>query len=237
MTVASEIARIQGVKANILNAIAAKGVIVPSGAMLADCPNLISSISGGGGGFVIGGREYRTVVIGGKEWLAENLDFAFEGLTVGVLGGSADEPRANYYNNDGATYGWGGTKYGLLYNAPAVSALEAGKATYFPGWHVPTDADYVALFNAVGGASVAGKKLKSATGWDDNGGGDGTTGFDVVPSGYLQFYTFGDAGKTGRLRDVQGKRALFSGDSDSVDLTGANPAIQFSVRLVKDSVN
>ena len=47
MTVASEIARIQGVKANILDAIAAKGVTVPSDAMLADCPSLISSISGG----------------------------------------------------------------------------------------------------------------------------------------------------------------------------------------------
>lgn len=48
MTVASEIARLQGVKTNILNAIAAKGVSVSSGAKLADCPNLISSISGGG---------------------------------------------------------------------------------------------------------------------------------------------------------------------------------------------
>ena len=47
MTVASEIARIQGVKANILDAIAAKGVTVPSGAKLADCPNLIGNITQG----------------------------------------------------------------------------------------------------------------------------------------------------------------------------------------------
>lgn len=48
MTVATEIVRIQGVKSNILDAIAAKGVTVPSGAKLADCPGLIASITGGG---------------------------------------------------------------------------------------------------------------------------------------------------------------------------------------------
>lgn len=47
MTVASEIARLQGVKTNILDAIAAKGVTVPSGAKLADCPNLIDNITQG----------------------------------------------------------------------------------------------------------------------------------------------------------------------------------------------
>lgn len=50
MSIASEITRLQGVKANILQAIADKGVEVPSGSKLANCPNLIASISGGGGG-------------------------------------------------------------------------------------------------------------------------------------------------------------------------------------------
>jgi len=49
MSIASEITRLQGAKSNILDAIAAKGVSVPSGAKLADCPELISLISGGGG--------------------------------------------------------------------------------------------------------------------------------------------------------------------------------------------
>ena len=52
MSIASEITRLQGVKTNILQAISDKGVEVPSGSMLADCPNLIASISGGGGGGV-----------------------------------------------------------------------------------------------------------------------------------------------------------------------------------------
>jgi len=50
MSIASEITRLQGVKSDILQAISDKGVEVPSGSMLADCPDLIASISGGGGG-------------------------------------------------------------------------------------------------------------------------------------------------------------------------------------------
>lgn len=48
MSIASEITRLQGVKSNILNAIADKGVTVPANSALADCPNLINSISAGG---------------------------------------------------------------------------------------------------------------------------------------------------------------------------------------------
>lgn len=49
MSIQSEITRLQGVKADILTAIEAKNVIVPTGAMLADCPGLIAEITGGGG--------------------------------------------------------------------------------------------------------------------------------------------------------------------------------------------
>lgn len=50
MSIASEISRLQGVKADILQAISDKGVTVPAGSALDDCPGLIASISGGGGG-------------------------------------------------------------------------------------------------------------------------------------------------------------------------------------------
>lgn len=44
MSIASEITRLQGVKSDILQAISDKGVTVPAGSALADCPNLISGI-------------------------------------------------------------------------------------------------------------------------------------------------------------------------------------------------
>lgn len=46
MSIQSEITRLQGVKSEILSSIAAKNVIVPPGAALADCPGLIASING-----------------------------------------------------------------------------------------------------------------------------------------------------------------------------------------------
>lgn len=48
-TVAEEITRISGCREDIKTAIAAKGVNVPTGAKLADCPALIASITGGSG--------------------------------------------------------------------------------------------------------------------------------------------------------------------------------------------
>lgn len=48
MSVASEITRLQGVKREIMDALSAKGVTVPQGAALADVPELIGDIPGGG---------------------------------------------------------------------------------------------------------------------------------------------------------------------------------------------
>lgn len=49
MSIASEITRLQGVKSDILQAISDKGVTVPAGSALDDCPDLIASIPSGGG--------------------------------------------------------------------------------------------------------------------------------------------------------------------------------------------
>ena len=91
MSIASEITRLQGVKTNILQAISDKGVEVPSGSMLADCPNLIASISGGGGE---GGTPYLKNIMPttGVKVVDKN----------GYIGGDflgAYYPSTNYYNN------------------------------------------------------------------------------------------------------------------------------------------
>ena len=58
----------------------------------------------------IGGKVYRTATIGGKVWLAENLDFKFSGCAIGQSGASSSEPRANYDNNDETANGWTGRR-------------------------------------------------------------------------------------------------------------------------------
>ena len=49
------------------------------------------------------------------------------------------------------------------------------------GWHLPTRTEWNALFTEVGGKSIAGKILKSQTGWDGNGTDE--YGFSALPAG------------------------------------------------------
>jgi uncharacterized protein (TIGR02145 family) len=50
------------------------------------------------------------------------------------------------------------------------------------GWHIPTDAEWSALEEAIG--PDAGTKLKSKEGWSDNGNGTDDYGFRALPAGY-----------------------------------------------------
>ena len=54
------------------------------------------------------------------------------------------------------------------------------------GWHLPTKAEFLTLFTAVGGMSVAGKKLKSTSGWKDYneiiGNGTDDYSFSALPA-------------------------------------------------------
>lgn len=303
MSIASEIERLQGVKSEILQAIADKGVEVPSGSMLADCPNLIASISGGCGGGVpylknimpttgvkvvdengyiggdflgvyypstnyynnfavvipgadysasglgsvtfvdttttIGGRVYRTVTIGGATWLAENLDYKFSGCGIGG-GGTPTTPNAWYYNNDEATYGIDGVrKCGLLYNWYACKLLNDNRSDLIPGWHVPTNDEWTALANAVGGTGVAGTRLKAANvGWATSWGGTDDYGFAVLPAGSYDgsFYSVGSYAIFWTITE-SGSNAYYRG-FDTGATMGQNTLYKsngYSVRLVKDS--
>ena len=306
MSIQSEITRLQGVKADILSSIEAKNVIVPTGAMLADCPGLIAEITGGGGvpylknimpttgvkvvdenGYIggdflgayypnsnyynnfavvipgadysneglgtvtfvdntttIGGRVYRTVTINGVTWLAENLDFKFSGCGIGG-GGTPSTPNAWYYNNDETTYGIDGTrKCGLLYNWYAVKLLNDNRADLIPGWHVPTNDEWSALANSVGGASTAGTVLKALDGaadgsWPTDWNGTDDFGFGVLPAGYYNynFTTVGSSTHFWTSTEYSSSNAYFwrFDTGSSIGSIDYYKTYGRSVRLVKDS--
>lgn len=193
---------------------------------------------GGGGGCDIGGRTYPTVNIGGKTWMAENLDFKFSGLVIGQ-GSSSSKPRANYYSNDESTYGVNGNKYGLLYNWIAVKYLEDHKSELIPGWHVPTKSEWDALATAVGGISVAGTKLKSTTGWS-SGNGDGSYGFDAFPAGQQYSGSFHNLGSYAGFWTATNYSSLYPYDcyfnsNANMNWFHTDKSEGQSVRLVKDS--
>lgn len=185
----------------------------------------------------IGGRSYRTVTINGVTWTAENLDFKASGVDIGPSG-SPSTPAAWYYNNDEATYGVNGNKYGLLYNVSAAKYLNNNREVLMPGWHLPSVDEWNALINAVGGSSVAGKKLKSATGWTSGNGTDdfGFTGFPAGRRSEGHFVGLGNRTLfwTSTEYDANSLRYVELNTNDSIT-NGYSSSSVNSIRLVKDS--
>lgn len=130
----------------------------------------------GFGTLVYDGRTYKTVIINGKEWMAENLAY----LPAVHPPTSESYAEARYY-----VYGYTGTDvdsakqqsnyttYGVLYN------WVAAKAACPPGWHLPSSTEMSALRNWVGSA----EKMKATSGWSINGNGTNTSGFSALPGG------------------------------------------------------
>lgn len=90
MSIADQVQRLNGVKADIIEAIKGKGVDVPSGTMLDECPGLISSISGGGGDVSVSLANIMPTtgikVVDGDGYIGGNFLGAYY-------------PNTSYYNN------------------------------------------------------------------------------------------------------------------------------------------
>lgn len=106
------------------------------------------------------GNQYETVLIGNQCWMKENLKWL---PTVNPpADGSNTSPNYYVYDYKGnsvssakATANY--QTYGVLYNWPA--AIKACPT----GWHVPSDAEWTALTNYLGGVSVAEKMKTTGT--------------------------------------------------------------------------
>lgn len=112
-----------------------------------------------------------TVNIGGQIWMSKNLD-----VDDGQGGVSIVEPFP-YYNMG---------RFGTMYYYSPEAAIRI--ANSIPGWHLPTVQEYETLISNVGGANVAGKKLKSTYGWKNDGNGTDDYGFCALPCGWGNQY-------------------------------------------------
>ena len=139
------------------------------------------------------GKVYKTVKIAFQTWMAENLDYADSVKTESLKGNNW------CYHNDtmncdvvGRYYTWAAAidSVGLAEN----EALDCGYGktclmpdTVYgicpPGWHLPKEEEWYALFDALGGRTVAGRVLKSQSGWLYQGAGTDSTGFCALPAG------------------------------------------------------
>jgi len=132
------------------------------GSSSAPKPSGSGSSAPSGGTFVDSrdGKTYKKVKIGNQVWMAENLNYASSG--------------SKCYGNNSANC----NKYGRLYD------WNTAKGACPAGWHLPSDNEWGTLVDYVGGKDFAGRKLKSTSGWDDNGNGTDNLGFSALPGGY-----------------------------------------------------
>jgi uncharacterized protein (TIGR02145 family) len=137
--------------------------------------------NGGGKGNDIG--NYRTVQIGDQVWMAENLNYNAPGSKCFGEGGEVrtydQETDTDIYTTlSNAEVQANCTRYGKLYD------WNTAKAACPKGWHLPSDEEWQVLTDLAGGDEVAGKKLKTRSGWYKNGNGTDIYGFAALPGGY-----------------------------------------------------
>jgi len=107
------------------------------------------------------GKKYKTAVIGGQTWMAENLRYRPQKGKSWCPGG--DDANCE--------------KYGRLYD------WNTARTACPSGWHAPSLEEMNALTATAGGASKAGKALKAASGWKSGGDGADLYGFSALPGG------------------------------------------------------
>ncbi|MBM3161056.1 MAG: fibrobacter succinogenes major paralogous domain-containing protein [Bacteroidetes bacterium] len=183
----------------------------------------------------------QTVTIGKQVWMTKNLDVATfrngdpipEAKTYEEweIAGENKQPAWCYYKNDPAN----GAKYGKLYNWYAVNDSRGLAPT---GWHIPSDAEWTELTDFLGGEDVAGTKMKSKSGWEEDGNGTNESGFSGLPGGNrYDDDSFNDIGYNGfwwsSTEGVAWSRTL-GFDDGSVSRFGSGRQSGFSVRCLRD---
>ncbi|MDY6262952.1 MAG: fibrobacter succinogenes major paralogous domain-containing protein [Fibrobacter sp.] len=148
------------------------------------------------------GKIYKTVKIGDLVWMAENLNYADSVKTPSLKENSwCNNDESKNCDVAGRLYTWmaamdaenTGCRYGVV-----CSPTLPVQGICPNGWHLPSLSEWVALFDAVGGYSTAGIKLKSQTGWGDYGNGDDSFGFSGLPAGSRDIDgTWWSSGETG----------------------------------------
>lgn len=200
-----------------------------------------------------------------QTWMAENLNYAYTGVKFNY-GGHTSDSTSWCYDNEvsncekyGRLYTWAAAvdsvairkKYGedCGYNKSCARFFSASALAKEPvqgvcpqGWHLPSDAEWSALYMNVGGSSSAGQKLKANTSqWASNTGSD-EYGFSILPAGSRtydgKFSRAGDDAIFWSATEYEGGNIAliqyFTSNLDKVVSYSEGKPTGFSVRCLKD---
>ena len=140
-------------------------------------------------------QNYLYQKIGVQVWMANNLDEVHfrngdpihhaKTSEEWRIAGEKKQPAWCYYENDS----FNGKEFGVLYNWYSVND-KRGLAP--KGWHIASDEEWSVLTKFLNGKAVAGKKMKSKSGWKNSsffksGNGTNESNFNGLPSGFRYY--------------------------------------------------
>lgn len=137
----------------------------------------------------IDGNTYNTIILGTQMWMKENLKVkhynngdSIAHIKNNALWGSSSTGACCAYMNLGSNT----EIYGYLYNFYAVSDSRKICPT---GWRIPTDEEWTALSDFLGGSNIAGAKLKESgtEHWSSPNNGTNESGFTALPGGLRHY--------------------------------------------------
>ena len=194
------------------------------------------------------GQSYCTVTIGSQTWMAENLNYkvahsycygwdkslALENCKKygRLYTWSAAMDSSETWTSNGKNCGYG-KKCSPIYPVRGVCPL---------GWHLPRKSEFDILISSVGGAEIAGKMLKSTSGWYNQGNGSNDYLFTALPG---ECRTASEDYKADEFENAYfwtstEKGVLdayylgFKSGSDGASLMDDDKKSAFSVRCIKD---
>ena len=207
------------------------------------------------------GKVYRTVKIGDQTWMAENLNY-YKDTDLNVKEkswcyGKKDNGDSTTCDVAGRLYTWAAAMdsvklandadnpqdcgYGKECGVASTRSATLVQGVCPTGWHLPSRAEWNSLFTAVGDESIAGKVLKSQTGWYNSGNGTDAFGFSALPAGGRngdgEGYNEGDYAYFWSSTELNSSYAyrMYLGYADvDATLSYKNKDDGFSVRCVKD---
>jgi uncharacterized protein (TIGR02145 family) len=142
----------------------------------------------------IDGNTYIATTIGNQIWMAENLKTTRLNDKSSITLVTAN---STWISTTRLSYCWFSNDtlykaiYGALYN---YFAVQSGKLCP-SGWHIPSHDEFKTMEKSLGMSQEEadalgwrgtdqGKKMKSRTGWNDNGNGTNRSGFNGLAGGY-----------------------------------------------------